>query len=159
MTLEGARILPRLLMGASLALSVVMTGANAEETKRKFGQEITVYKTASCSCCNGWVDYLRTQGFKVNRQDVEDLDQIKTRHGVTDPQLKSCHTAIVDGYVVEGHVPADDIWRLLSERPDIVGITAPGMPPMSPGMNSLEPKGYDVLSFDAQGATSVYSHY
>jgi hypothetical protein len=159
MTFEGSRILPQMLLATGLFLSFVMTGANAEEVKRKFGQEITVYKTASCGCCNGWVDYLRTQGFKVKRQDVEDLDQIKAQHGLTDPQLKSCHTAIVDGYVVEGHVPANDIWRLLSERPEIVGISAPGMPPMSPGMNDVEPKGYDVLSFDAQGATGVYSHY
>ena len=159
MTDERATILPRLLLATGLLFSVVTTAANAEEIKRKFGQEITVYKTASCSCCNGWVDYLRTQGFKVMRHDVEDVEPIKAQHGLTDPQLKSCHTAIVDGYVVEGHVPANDIWRLLSERPDVVGITAPGMPPMSPGMKSLEPEGYNVLSFDAQGATRVYSRY
>jgi hypothetical protein len=71
----------------------------------------------------------------------------------------SCHTAIVDGYIVEGHVPADDIWRLLSERPAVTGISAPGMPQLSPGMNSIEPQGYDVLSFDRQGQVELFSRY
>jgi len=148
-----------MLVCMALSVALVLPTAGAEEVKRKFGQEITVYKNASCGCCGGWVDYLKTRGFRVEVHDVTDLDSIKAEHGLTDPALKSCHTAIVDGYVVEGHVPADDIWRLLSERPEVVGITAPGMPPMSPGMGSIEPKGYDVLSFDAGGTSSVYSRY
>jgi len=155
---ESTKILGRTLLAVALALSVA-AGATGEELKRKIGQEISVYKSPTCGCCQGWVDYLKTKGFRVETHNVEDLDRIKAEHGLTDPNLKSCHTAIVDGYVVEGHVPADDIWRLLSERPEVVGITAPGMPMMSPGMNSLEPQGYDVLTFDSEGATTVYSRY
>ena len=90
--------------------------------------------------------------------DQEPLWALKARLGIT-PDLSSCHTAYVDGYFVEGHVPASDIRRLLRERPDALGLTAPGMPAMSPGMNSIEPKGYDVLSFDRTGRTAVYTHY
>lgn len=122
-------------------------------------EEITVYKTPTCGCCSGWVDYLRDSGFDVTTHDLKDLTQIKHQHGLTDRRLMSCHTAIVDGYVVEGHVPVNDIRRLLEERPDIVGITAPGMPQMSPGMRSLVPKDYDVLSFDRQGRVHVFSRY
>lgn len=146
------------LLTMILALCV-MAAADAETGQKGSGQPITVYKSATCGCCQGWVDYLKTQGFRVESHDVENLDEIKAQNGLTDGRLKSCHTAIVDGYVVEGHVPADDIRRLLAQRPDIVGITAPGMPSMSPGMNSLEPKGYDVLSFDARGKIEVFSRY
>ncbi len=159
MTITGKSVLPQLLLATGLLLSALVSGASEAEVERKEGQEITVYKSPTCGCCQGWVDYLETQGFEVTSHDVDDVDSIKAQHGLTDPRLKSCHTAIVDGYVVEGHVPANDIWRLLSERPDVVGITAPGMPQMSPGMFSIEPQGYDVLSFDAQGSTRVYSRY
>ncbi len=155
---EGTKFFNRTLLAVALALSFI-AAATGEELKRKFGQEISVYKSPSCGCCQGWVDYLKTKGFRVETHNVEDVDRIKAEHGLTDPNLKSCHTAIVDGYVVEGHVPADDIWRLLTERPDVLGITAPGMPMMSPGMNSIEPQGFDVLSFDSEGATRVYSRY
>lgn len=121
-------------------------------------QTITVYKSPTCGCCTGWVDYLRDEGFSVETIDLQDLDPIKEKYGVN-RQLQSCHTALVDGYVVEGHVPVDDIRRMLNEKPDIRGLTAPGMPPMSPGMASLVPKNYDVLSFDNKGGVEVYSHY
>jgi hypothetical protein len=120
---------------------------------------VMVYKSATCGCCSAWVDYLRDNGFQVEAQDVENLNAVKERLGLTDPRLASCHTAIVDGYVVEGHVPAADIRRLLAERPAIVGLTAPGMPQLAPGMMSVEPKGYDVLSFDERGQGEVFSRY
>ncbi len=159
MTFARNSVLKQLLLAAGVMLSAMCASAYAEEIKRNIGQEVTVYKSPTCGCCQGWVDYLETQGFEVTSHDVDDVDSIKAQHGLTDPHLKSCHTAIVDGYVVEGHVPANDIWRLLAERPDVVGLTAPGMPQMSPGMFSIEPKDYDVLSFDAQGSTRVYSRY
>ena len=121
--------------------------------------EIVVYKSPNCGCCTGWVRYLEKKGFKVLAHNTDELNEIKAKLGLTDRRLMSCHTAVVDGYVVEGHVPADDIKRLLSERPNIAGITAPGMPQLSPGMHSETPKGYDVLSFDADGNTEVYSSY
>jgi len=122
--------------------------------------EITVYKSPTCGCCKDWVTYLEEEGFKVTAIDHDDVDTIKVKYGLPDPKLKSCHTAIVDGYLVEGHVPASDIERLLSERPtNIKGLSAPGMPMMSPGMASRTPKDYDVLSFTENGETAVYSRY
>lgn len=121
--------------------------------------EMVVYKSPTCGCCQGWVDYVEKAGFAVNAINHDNVDAIKVKHGLTDPALKSCHTAIVDGYVIEGHVPVSDIERLLAERPDIIGLTAPGMPMMSPGMNSEIPKDYDVLAFDKHGKSRVFSSY
>jgi hypothetical protein len=121
--------------------------------------EMTVYKSPACSCCKDWVSYIEKAGYSVNAIDHDNLDAIKAEHGLTNPSLKSCHTAIIDGYVIEGHVPVTDIERLLAERPDVVGLTAPGMPMMSPGMGSETPKDYDVLAFDKNGQSRVYSSY
>ena len=120
---------------------------------------ITVWKTASCGCCQAWVDYLVDNGFTVTAHNVEDVTPMKQQLGLTNPALYSCHTALIDGYIIEGHVPASDIKRLLAERPKIVGITAPGMPQMSPGMHSIEPKGYDVLQFNSHQQLSIFSRY
>jgi len=120
---------------------------------------ITVWKSASCGCCQRWVDYLQDEGFEVTAHNVDDVVSIKRKLGMTDPALYSCHTAKVGGYLIEGHVPASDIRRLLDDRPTLVGLTAPGMPQMSPGMLSIEPKGYDVLQFNAKLETSVFSSY
>ena len=125
-----------------------------------YNTEITVYKSATCGCCKEWVTYLEEEGFKVKAIDSEDVDSIKEKYGLPDPKLKSCHTAIVGDYIVEGHVPASDIERLLKTRPaNIKGLSAPGMPMMSPGMASRTPKDYDVLSFTESGETAVYSQY
>ena len=120
---------------------------------------ITVWKSATCGCCQRWVDYLRESGFDVVAHNVGDVTPFKRRLGLTNPELYSCHTALIDGYVIEGHVPGSDIRRLMAERPDILGLTAPGMPKMSPGMHSVEPKGYDVLQFDKLQQLSVFSRY
>ena len=122
--------------------------------------EVTVYKSETCGCCNKWITHLENEGFNVVSHNVNDMNMIKEQSGLL-PGLASCHTALVDGYVIEGHVPAADIKRLLLEKPDIVGLTAPGMPQASPGMQpeGLPPKGYDVIAFDKQGNTAVYSRY
>ena len=120
---------------------------------------ITVWKSASCGCCQRWVDYLQDDGFEVTAHNVDDVVSIKQKLGITNPALYSCHTAKVSGYIIEGHVPASDIRRLLDERPKLMGLAAPGMPQMSPGMLSIEPKGYDVLQFNTKQETSVFSSY
>ena len=125
---------------------------------RQFGKEITVYKSPTCGCCAGWAEYLRRNGFRVTVVNQYDLSQIRGQYGISH-ELQSCHTGVVDGYAIEGHVPADDIWRLIAEKPDASGLTAPGMPMMSPGMHSIEPKGYDVLLFGRDAKTSIYSSY
>lgn len=121
--------------------------------------EMVVYKSPTCGCCQSWVDYVEKAGFPVTAINHDDVDVIKQKHGLTDPSLKSCHTAIVDRYVIEGHVPVSDIERLLAERPDVIGLTAPGMPMMSPGMGSEIPKDYSVLAFDKHGKSRVFSAY
>ena len=120
---------------------------------------ITVWKSASCGCCQRWVDYLKDDGFEVIAHNVDDVVSIKQKLGITNSELYSCHTAKVGGYIIEGHVPASDIRRLLNERPKLMGLTAPGMPQMSPGMFSIEPKGYDVLQFNTKQETIVFSSY
>ena len=120
---------------------------------------VEVWKSPTCGCCKGWVEYLEDEGFEVVAHDTDELDAIKAELGLVDPRLKSCHTAKIGDYVVEGHVPVSDIDRLLAERPDVVGISAPGMPMMSPGMGSREPKDYDVISFDADGESAVFASH
>ena len=144
-----------LLIGA---LAIGAAAAAEQSPARQPGKHITVYKSPTCGCCAGWARYLQANGFDVTVYDQHDLSAIKAEHGIT-RGLQSCHTAIVDGYAIEGHVPANDIWRLLAEKPAALGLTAPGMPMMSPGMNSIEPRGYDVLLFDKGAQVSVYSRY
>lgn len=120
---------------------------------------VEVWKSPTCGCCEGWVEYLEGAGFEVVAHDTDDVDAVKTRLGLVDPRLKSCHTATIDGYVVEGHVPVSDIEKLLAERPDVVGISAPGMPMMSPGMGSTEPQDYDVVGFAKDGTTEIFASH
>jgi hypothetical protein len=142
------------LTTGSLALAAAAPGAALAGSPTP----ITVHKSPSCGCCAKWADYLAFNGFAVTIVDEDRLDATKARHGVP-PALHSCHTALVDGYVIEGHVPVNDIRRLLAERPAITGLSAPGMPALSPGMNSIEPKGYDVIAFAVDGRTGLYSRY
>jgi hypothetical protein len=104
------------------------------------------YKSPSCRCCGNWIDHLRANGFRVAVRNVKDLSQTRSKYGVT-PELAACHTAVVDDYVVAGHVPADVIQRLLAEQPSAVGIAVPGMPPGSPGVEVgySQPQGKFVL--------------
>ena len=120
--------------------------------------EVTVYKTPTCGCCSKWVDHMREAGFTVNATDLDDLSSIKDQFSVA-PENQSCHTAVVGGYVVEGHVPADVVRRMLSEKPDIAGIAVPGMPIGSPGMEveGRPADRYDVVAFDKNGHRHVYA--
>ena len=121
---------------------------------------VEVYKSPTCGCCSKWVDHLRSHGFQVRVTDTETIDQLKTKHGVP-RQVRSCHTALVGGYVVEGHVPAADVQRLLKERPSIAGIGVPGMPIGSPGMEvaGVKPQVFDVIAFAKDGSTRVFSSH
>ena len=142
------------------ASSKTSVSAVAESATAQSRPEVVMYKPPTCNCCSGWAEHLQRAGFKVVIHKRDDMDAIKAEHGVS-RKLASCHTAIVDGYVIEGHVPAADVERLLKERPDIIGLTAPGMPQKAPGMQAagLPPRGYDVLAFDKYGATTVFHRY
>jgi hypothetical protein len=121
--------------------------------------DIVVYRSPTCTCCGKWVEHLKQNNFKVQDNVTEDVQALKNKHGVT-PELASCHTAIVDGYVIEGHVPAGDIAKLLKTRPKVVGLAAPGMPMGTPGMEMGSKKDvYDVVSFDNKHHTEVFTHY
>jgi len=150
-----------LIIICSLANACSTSNESAQPTNNNESASVpmVVYKSPTCGCCQAWVSYVEDAGFSVTTIDTDDVDAIKSEYGLIDPSLKSCHTAVVDGYVVEGHVPVSDIERLLSERPAIVGLTAPGMPAMSPGMGSETPKEYDVLAFDKNGSSRIYSSY
>lgn len=118
-----------------------------------------VYKTATCGCCHGWVEHMREAGFTVDARDLPgnvELMQVKVDAGVP-AEMSSCHTSLIDGYVIEGHVPADQVKRLLAERPSVVGIAAPGMPAGSPGMDIPNSPPYDIIAWGRDGSRSVFA--
>lgn len=145
--------LPRLVSGLALLAALVAAPALAA------GEEVVMYKDPNCGCCGKWAEHMRANGFTVKEVKSTAMGAVKREAGVT-PALGSCHTAKVGGYVVEGHVPAADVRRLLAEKPKVVGLSAPGMPMGSPGMEGPYPADrYDVVAFDAQGRTQVFASH
>lgn len=148
--------MPLLLTGAGAAIAVLLytfiPGQSAEAT------EITVYKSPSCGCCGKWVDHLEDSGFVVTVKNRKDMSSVKREFAVQH-RHQSCHTAMVDGYVIEGHVPAVDIKSLLQDKPAIQGLAVPGMPMGSPGMEGSRKDRYAVLAVDKQGRDTVFSRY
>jgi hypothetical protein len=119
----------------------------------------TVYRSPDCSCCGGWIKHLRAQGFKVNDFPTSEIEAIKQKLNVPD-NLTSCHTAIINGYVIEGHVPANDIKRLLQEKPNVLGLAVPQMPVGTPGMETGNQKDpFTVFSFNRQNTVMVFNKY
>ena len=119
---------------------------------------LEVYKSPTCGCCGDWVDHMKENGYTVEVHDTDNMRAIKEKAGIL-PGGGSCHTAFIDGYVIEGHVPASDVDRLLAERPQGKGLTVPGMPVGSPGMEMGDRVDtYDVLLFDEDGM-AVFSHH
>lgn len=125
---------------------------------RAAASQINVFKARTCGCCGKWVEHLRANGFDVRVQEVNSTVEYQRKYGVPE-RLQSCHTALVEGYTIEGHVPAADIQRLLKERPKAKGLAAPGMPAGSPGMEASGSEAYSVLIFDEQGHSSVYQNH
>lgn len=138
----------RFTLALAFALSPLAASAASSEA--------TVYQSPACGCCSGWVSHLKAQGFKVSTRLMSDVTPVKDRTGIP-VALRSCHTAEIGGYVIEGHVPAQAIKRLLKERPEGRGLAAPGMPRSAPGMDGpYEP--YNVMLFHGRGS-SVYEKY
>lgn len=119
---------------------------------------VEVYKSAQCGCCKAWAEHLQKNGFTVILHDVDDVPAARKKLGMPS-QYGSCHTAKVGQYLVEGHVPAADIKRLLKERPKAIGLAVPSMPPGSPGMESEAPVPYDTLLVGKNGAAKVFAHH
>ena len=141
-----------LVLIASLILLV--TSSPSQQS----GPVVTVFKNPTCGCCGKWVEHLKANGFVVKVQEVDDTSSYERQYHVPKTMV-SCHTAVVNGYTIEGHVPAAEIKRLLSERPKAVGLAVPGMPVGSPGMESTRSEAYSVFVFDESGNPSVYARY
>jgi hypothetical protein len=152
LTNRFARVVPAIVGLVALAAAAGMAQQQPSSAK----PTLTVYKSPTCGCCSMWAEHMRRAGFDVKQINVDDLDAVKRTYGVP-PALGSCHTGLVNGYVVEGHVPADAVLRMLKEKPQIVGIAVPGMPIGSPGMEQGSRRDpYSIMSFDKAGKTAVY---
>jgi len=134
---------------------LALTPSAAAQALATEGLVMSVWKDRNCGCCNGWVTHIRAAGFHVEVTDSDDMATIKRLAGVPD-NLQSCHTAKVAGYVIEGHVPAGDIRRLLAERPVARGLTIPGMPASAPGMD-IPGQPYTVLLFSQDAGPRVFA--
>jgi hypothetical protein len=144
----------RLKILLAISLAVINMPTQAEQATA-----ITVYRSPSCSCCGKWIAHLKQNNFVIKEIMSDDMDAIKKQHGVSD-DMASCHTALVDGYVIEGHVPADDIKTLLKTKPKVAGIAVPQMPAGTPGMemgNKKDP--YNVMSFDQNNQYQVFKSH
>ena len=150
MTMKKILHLGALVFAASLALRARPVEADP--------QVVHVYKSATCGCCQKWVDHVRSEGYTVTVENVADVAAVKRNLGVPST-AQSCHTAVVANYFVEGHVPAQDIERLLAEHPDIAGLAVPGMPIGSPGMEGPNPQSYRVLAVHKDGKVDVFAEH
>lgn len=163
-SLERRQLLVSLAATAAglLGLTVKSSGQAKSTAQAKSAAQpkptMMVYKDPSCGCCQEWVNHATANGYKATVVNA-DMGPIKVKHQVP-PTLQSCHTTLIGGYVIEGHVPASDVTRLLKERPKgILGLTIPGMPQSAPGMDVTPFQAYTVLTFDAKGLTTVYAKH
>jgi hypothetical protein len=139
-----------------ISLLLALTAAGAVFAQSALN--ISVYKNQYCGCCHEWIKHLQKNGFKVSPNDVPDTTPVRAKLGMP-AELGSCHTAVIGGYVIEGHVPAADIQRLLKEKPKAVGLAVPGMPAGSPGMESPNPEPYNTLLVLKDGSTRVFAKH
>ena len=142
---------------ASLALTTAAVRTSPSDAPGK-KPVITVYKDPSCGCCKNWIAHLIKHGYAVDAKDSPNMTEIKRTLGVP-TGLTACHTAMVNGYLIEGHVPAADIDRLLAQKPKVAGLAVPGMPAGSPGMEGANAQRYQVLTFDKTGKTTVFAKH
>ena len=165
----GAATLVLVLVAGSIGSAALSAGTEevattvalqtaAEAVPDQQAPVVTLYKNPTCACCADWAEHMRENGFRVDVQEGVSLPAMKKRHDVPF-SLASCHTAVVDGYALEGHVPADLVVKLLAERPPVAGLAVPGMPAGVPGMPDAGPNRapYDILAFDEDGSTRVYA--
>ncbi len=143
----------RTLLAAGLLSVATLSPALAAD------DELTMFKDPNCGCCGKWAEHMRANGFSVKEVATHEMDAVKRKAGVP-PALASCHTAKIGGYIIEGHVPAADVKRMLAQKPAITGLSAPGMPLGSPGMEgSYAAERYDVVSFDSAGKSAVFASH
>lgn len=147
-----------LAVGAVVLFGLMSGGRDRDVAEALDSSTVTMFKSEGCMCCEKWRDYAVEAGFEVDSRARSDMQSVKEELGVP-PDLASCHTSVVDGYVVEGHVPAHAVERLLMERPDVVGIAVAGMPAGAPGMYAKQPESYHVTAFKASGRRYVFAQY
>lgn len=162
-TLMTTRLSTSIVVAAGLLLTAACQGQSSdqgpEQTLSSTDHEMTVYHDPQCGCCGKWVEHMQANGFEVEQVPTSDMNRVKQELGVP-RELPSCHTAVVGDYVIEGHVPAGDVQRLLSEQPDARGLSVPGMPLGSPGMEVDHRRmAYDVVLFKQDGETEVFNQY
>lgn len=146
-------VLASTLLIAVAGLFIVISPKSGGEMTR-----MVVYQDPNCGCCGQWIEHVRAAGIEVEVRKTSDMQQVKRQNGMA-RNLQSCHTGMIDGYIVEGHVPAEDVLRMLEERPEIKGLSVPGMPIGSPGMEQGDPADYqafDVVAFDGRGEMTRY---
>lgn len=141
-------------------ISVLSVGLIIFQSAKKdaIASEIVVYQSRTCGCCKKWVTHLKDNGFKVRSEFMDDVTDVKLKMNMP-MKLASCHTAVVSGYIVEGHVPANAIKELISEKPSIKGIAVPGMPMGSPGMEGSYKEAYDVIAFGMEGSERIFMKF
>lgn len=147
-----------LMGGAGTLLAVVVVFSARPPASAPDAPYVVMFKSPTCQCCARWAAHLREAGFAVQAEHPPDLAAVRTQQGIK-PEHAACHTALVGGYVIEGHVPIADIRRLLAERPKAKGLVLPEMPIGSPGMEGVHPVDYDVLLLHDDGTTSVFAHH
>jgi hypothetical protein len=141
------------LLGAATA------AAGAQALAASSLPQVEVYKNPDCGCCSGWVEHMKAAGFRVKVHETPDTSAVRKRHGIPD-HFGSCHTGVVGGYALEGHVPAEEVKRLLAQKPKAAGLSVPGMPVGSPGMEMGSRKdSFQVLLIDKAGRSSVFANY
>lgn len=144
-------LVPGLVLAAGVLAAAIWIGS----TPPAFAGQVVMYKNPTCTCCEKWAEHMERAGFEVETRVVNNLPAIKAEQGIG-YRLASCHTTIVGGYAIEGHVPAKVVKRLLEERPAIRGLAVPGMPLGSPGMEGPVKESFNVLAFDGSGRVTVY---
>lgn len=148
----------RSTLGLVVAAAFVAVAGLSFAWRAEAEPDVRVYRSATCGCCKGWAKHLERNGFSVQVIDLEDLGAKKTELGIP-RKLASCHTAEVGGFIVEGHVPASDVKRLLEERPDVRGLAVPDMPEGSPGMEGPNPERYTVWAFQPDGSAEAFAQH
>jgi hypothetical protein len=142
--------------GAGLLIGLRRPGLFAQSSRTP----IAIYKSKTCGCCAKWVDYVKANGFQPTVHDEEEMDQLKNRLGIPS-EVRSCHTAVLGNYLIEGHVPVREVRRLLEEQPKVAGLAVPGMPSLSPGMAppGAQVGGFEVIAFQFDGSTRSFASY
>ncbi len=146
----------RRFLGAATGLGALALLAPRSVLAGAAPLKMTVYKSPTCGCCKDWITYMRKEGFELKVIDMDDLTEIKRGAGVPNA-MESCHTGLIGSYVVEGHVPADLVRKMLAEKPKITGLSVPGMVNGPPGMEQGPKQPYQVIAFTRDGKSSVYA--